>query len=189
MKTMVLTFALLSSLPVLAQAPAPKPVDAPATYAKVLDDAVVYLEKQLVPAAEAMPDEKYAFVPAAGEFKDSRSFAQLVKHIAVNNYWMGSTILGEKMPVADDAANNGPASITTKADIVKFLKDSLVYAHRAIATINEQNILRPLKAPWGEPITRLRLATIIDSHGFDHYGQMALYLRLNGIVPPASRKP
>lgn len=185
MKATLLVSALLC-IPVLAQAP-PKPAEA-VTFAKVLDEAVVYLETQLVPASEAMPEEKYGFVPASGEFKNSRSFGLLVKHIAVNNYWMGSTILGEKMPVEDDATNNGPTTIKTKADIVKFLKDSFVYAHKAIATINEQNILATLKSPWGDSITRLRLATIVDSHGFDHYGQIAIYLRLSGIVPPGSRK-
>jgi hypothetical protein len=83
---------------------------------------------------------------------------------------------------------NGPASMKTKAEILSYLKDSFTYVHKAIKTINEKNLVEPLKSPFGEgSITRLGMATGIASHGFDHYGQMVEYLRMNGIVPPASR--
>ncbi|MGA8201998.1 MAG: DinB family protein, partial [Candidatus Sulfotelmatobacter sp.] len=83
---------------------------------------------------------------------------------------------------------SGPASIKTKTDILNYLKDSFAYVHKAIQTINETNLVSPLKSPFGEgSITRLGVATSVTAHGFDHYGQMVEYLRMNGIVPPASR--
>ena len=71
---------------------------------------------------------------------------------------------------------------------MKYLKDSFEYVHKAIATINEKNLVRTVKSPFGEgSVSRLGLATSVAAHGFDHYGQMVEYLRMNGIVPPASR--
>ena len=89
------------------------------------------------------------------------------------------------MDIGDDS---GPASITSKADILKFLKESFEYVHKAIATINEKNLVETVKSPFGEgSVSRLGLATTVAWHGFDHYGQMVEYLRMNGIVPPASQ--
>jgi uncharacterized damage-inducible protein DinB len=77
----------------------------------------------------------------------------------------------------------------SKADIIDYLKNSFVYVHKAIQTINEKNLVEPMKSPFGEgTVTRLGLATLVGNHCFDHYGQMVEYLRMNGIVPPASRQ-
>jgi hypothetical protein len=174
-------------LTVAATAQAAKLKDEPHTLAQVLDGAAGSMEREFVPAAEAMPEDKYSFVPTSGEFKGVRTFAQQVRHVAAVNYMLGAAILQEKSPV-ETGGESGPASITTKADIVKYLKASFEYAHKAIGTINEKNSLEPVKSPFGEgSMTRLGIAGIVTSHGFDHYGQMVVYLRSNGIVPPASR--
>ena len=160
----------------------------PKTAAQVLDAGVSSVEREFVPAAEAMPEEKYSFAPSTGEFKGVRTFAAQVKHVAAVNYMVAAAILGEKPPV-DSGGENGPDSAKSKAEIVQFLKDSFAYAHKAVASINEKNLLEPIKGPFGdEPATRLGLATVFAWHGFDHYGQMAEYLRMNGIIPPASRQ-
>jgi hypothetical protein len=170
----------------LAQEQDAKPADH-RTVAQVLDRSVSGVENQFVPAADAMPEDKYSFVPTNGEFKGVRSFAQQVKHVAAVNYLVGAAILEEKPPV-DLGGENGPESLKTKADIVKFLKDSFAYAHKAVGTINDGNLLSPIKSPFGEGMTtRLGMATLIVGHCFDHYGQMVEYLRMNSIVPPASR--
>jgi predicted outer membrane protein len=157
------------------------------TVTRALDSTVLNLEHELVPAAEAMPEDKYGFAPTNGEFKGVRTFAQQVKHIAAVNYELAAAILEEKPP-AEINDESGPASMTSKADILKYLKDSFAYVHKAIATINEQNLVGTVKSPFGEGwVTRLSLATSVSWHGFDHYGQMVEYLRMNGIVPPASR--
>jgi hypothetical protein len=76
----------------------------------------------------------------------------------------------------------------SKADIVAFAKKSFEYAHKAVSSITPANATQPVKSPFGDnQTTRLALANAFAWHGFDHYGQMAVYLRSNGIVPPASR--
>lgn len=157
------------------------------TVTQVLDRSVMNMEHEFVPAAEAMPEDKFGFAPSNGEFKGVRTFGEQVKHVAAVNYIFGAAILSEKVPV-DVGDESGPASVKTKAEILTYLKDSFVYVHKAIATVNDKNLVEPLKSPFGEgSVTRLGLATSVTAHGFDHYGQMVEYLRMNGIVPPASR--
>ena len=157
------------------------------TIPQVLNHNIAGVESEFVPAAEAMPEEKYAFVPTNGEFKSVRTFAEQVKHVAAVNYMVGAAILEEKSPV-ELGGENGPEAIKSKADIVKFLKDSFVYVHKALTSANESNLLKPIKSPFGDGKTnRLALSTLIAAHCFDHYGQMVVYLRMNSIVPPASR--
>ena len=160
----------------------------PLTIAQVLNNGLSDMEKDFVSAAEAMPEDKYSFAPTNGEFKGVRTFAQQLKHVAAVNYLLAAGILGEKPPI-ETGGEKGPDSIQSKADILKFLKDSLAYSGAAIATINEGNLVTPVKSPFEEQAstTRLELATEFQWHAFDHYGQMVEYLRMNGIIPPASR--
>ena len=178
--------ACLLLLSGFALAQAAKPAE-PQTVSQVLDRSVTNVENEFVPAADAMPEDKYSFTPTTGEFKGVRSFEQQVKHVAAVNYILASAILAEKSPVLT-GGENGPDSIKSKADIIKYLKDSFAYLHKAALSINEKNLVAPIKNPFGEgTATRLALATGALGHCFDHYGQMVEYLRLNGIVPPASR--
>ncbi|MGA9497260.1 MAG: DinB family protein [Terriglobales bacterium] len=173
----------------LAQAPTQAPgKDEKKTISQVLDGSVKNVEGDFVPAAEAMPEEKYSFAPTNGEFKAVRTFAEQVKHVAASNYLIAAHILGEKPPV--DANNGkGPDSMKSKADILKYLKDSFAYAHQAVAAITDANALEPIPTSDGKSkTTRLSLAMIFAWHGFDHYGQMVEYLRMDAIVPPASRQ-
>ena len=157
------------------------------TVASVMDGTLSTIERELVPAVEAMPEDKFNFAPTNGEFKGVRTFAQQVKHVAATNYVFAARILGEKPPV-DTGGENGPDALKTKGDVVKFLKDSFAYAHKAVATIDEDNAVTPIKNPDGKgSSTRLGMGMLFAWHGFDHYGQMVEYLRMNGIVPPASR--
>jgi DinB superfamily len=192
MKSRVAVHCLLLSLIVSAMAlaaysqatPAAKP-----TFASVLDHQLSGTEKTVVPAADAMPAEKYDFAPTQGDFKGVRTFGAEVKHMAVANYALGAGILGEKAPVDLGGGPDGPANLKSKAEIMKFLNDSFVYAHKAVNSVNETNILEPVKSPFGTNMTtRLALSISLISHPYDHYGQMVEYLRDNNIIPPASRK-
>jgi hypothetical protein len=157
------------------------------TFAMVLDRSLTNVEHEVVPAAEAMPEDKFNFAPTQGEFNGVRTFAQQVKHIAAVNYMIAGSILSEK-PSVNLGGENGPDNITSKADVVKFLKDSFAYLHKAANSIDESNVLGQVQAPFGpNKMTRLGLSVIAISHPFDHYGQMVEYLRMNNIVPPASR--
>ena len=132
-----------------------------------------------------MPEDKYSFAPTAGEFKGVRTFAQQVKHVAAVNYVFGGAILGEKPPI-DPNEENGPDSIKSKADIMKFLKDSFAYLHKAVTSVTDKNELDTLEL-FGSKMTKIGVAAFSTAHPFDHYGQMVEYLRMNGIIPPASR--
>ncbi len=162
-------------------------MDQKITFASVYDHTLSGIENEVVSAAEAMPEDKFNFAPTQGEFKGVRTFAQQIKHIAAVNYMFGAAILGEKPPV-ELGSENGPDNITSKADVVKFLKDSFAYLHKALATLDENNILGQVQSPFGpNKSTRLGLTNIALAHPFDHYGQMVEYLRMNNIIPPASR--
>ena len=157
------------------------------TIATVLDHNITTVEQELVPAAEAMPEDKYTFVPSNGEFKGVRSFADQVKHVAAVNYLIAAGVLGEKPPV-DTGGESGPTAMISKADILKFLKDSFAYSHKATISISNASAEQMVKSPFGEDqVARMAVASWIPGHCFDHYGQMVVYLRLNGMIPPASR--
>jgi len=138
-----------------------------------------------------MPEDKFDFSPAklnlpGSDYKGVRTFGEQLKHVAASNYLIWSPITGEKSP---DTVNDGkgPDNMKAKAEIIKFLKDSFAFGHKSVATLNSSNLVEPITSSSGRPTTRLFLATFAAAHAFDHYGQIVEYLRMNGIVPPASR--
>ena len=154
---------------------------------QIYDRNVRAIERSLTHVAELMPEEKFAFVPGSGEFKGVRSFGQMVKHVAVDNYMNGAALLGEKVPIEIGIRENGPDAISTKPQIMKFLKDSFDYLDRAVNTVNEKNLMEPVKDPWGSGnLPRLLFVNSGISHPWDLYGQMVEYLRMNGIDPQKS---
>ena len=163
----------------------------PPTIASSIDREVSIVEKEVLEAAEAMPEDKFDFSPEklnlpGSNYKGVRTFAQQLKHIAASNYLIWSPITGEKPP---DNVNDGkgPDNMKAKADIIQYVKDSFAFGHKAVATLTESNLVQPIIRNNRPPTTRLFLATFAPAHCFDHYGQMIEYLRMNGIVPPASR--
>ena len=98
-------------------------------------------------------------------------------------------IEGKEPP--DGCATGGPHPATTKAELMTYLRDSFEYASRVLGTMTPENALEAVGGPYGAAgnNTRLGLATIAVWHASDHYGQLVVYLRMNGIVPPASRRP
>lgn len=161
---------------------------AAATVASTVDRDISAIEKQIVDAAEAMPEDKFNFTPETlnipgSDYKGVRSFAVQVRHIAASNWFIWSPLTGDKLPEGLKDGN-GPEALKTKADILKFLRDSFALGHKAAATLTMENMLQ---TPGSSKSTRLRLAEFGVAHAYDHYGQMVEYLRMNGIVPPASR--
>ena len=165
----------------LGQMAAPPPAKTPGD---AINAVLTIANGEFVGAADAMPEDKYSFAPTtAGEFKGVRTFAQQVKHVAASNYAIWSPLTGEKFP-KDFMGGNGPENLKTKAEIIQFVKDSFALGHKAAATLTPENMLQPAA---GGKSPRLRVAVFGVEHAFDHYGQMVEYLRMNGIVPPASR--
>jgi len=176
-----------------AASPAATPAPAAPTVSAVIDREISIIEKEFVDAADAMPEDKYNFTPAGlnlqgSDYKGVRTFAEEVKHVATANYMFWGAITGDPM-LPGTAGPNGPDSIKTKAEIMKYLKDSFAIGHKAAGTLTAENIVTTVKVPVmsPNPISKLFVATFGVAHGFDHYGQMVEYLRMNGIVPPASR--
>jgi uncharacterized damage-inducible protein DinB len=155
--------------------------------AKFCDASISQVEGEVVALAEAMPSDKYEFAPTSGDFKGVRTFAQQMLHIATVNYSVSAAALGEKMPVAVGKGENGPDGIKTKEAIVKYLKDSFAYAHKAANSITAENYTELVKTGPNRTSTRAALIAEPVWHSFDHYGQAVVYARMNGIVPPASR--
>jgi len=143
----------------------------------------------IVAAADAMPADKYRFAPTDGEFKGVRTFGQQVKHLAATNHILAAAALGEEPPTgAGD--ETGPETVRTKAEILDYLNGSFEHLARAIAAIGDKNAAvksSPISPLLGAEATRLALTVEAMIHAFDHYGQMIEYLRMNGVVPPASR--
>ena len=188
MKNAILVLlAVIAASPVLDGQAMPKP-DERRTIADVLNRSVKNMEKEFTSAAEAMPADKYSFAPKDGEFKGVKTFAEQIRHVAAANYEFGAAIVNEKPP-RDLGGENGPENLKTKDEILKFLQESFAYVHKAIDTIDDKNVVEMIRSPFGEgKVTRLGMANLTVGHGFDHYGQMVVYLRMNGIIPPASRQ-
>jgi hypothetical protein len=178
-----------SASPTVPAAAATLQAESPApTISSVVDGEISGIEKEIVAAAEAMPEDKFNFSPESlkipgSEYKGVRTFAMQVKHVAISNYFIWSPIIGEPVPESL-LGDNGGENAKSKAEIIKLLKDSVALGHKAAASLTADNMLQN---PEHSKSTRLRLATFGVGHAYDHYGQMVEYLRMNGIVPPASR--
>ncbi|HUB28998.1 MAG TPA: DinB family protein [Terracidiphilus sp.] len=179
-----LACCLLAATPGLslaqAAAPAKPAVGTPIPPAQIYGKVLSNFENWFVTAAEAMPEDKYNFAPTAamGEFKDVRTFAAEIKHVTeANEYFFHDP----SKPLADNRTDI--EKLTSKADIVNALKESFTQAHAYVDAITPENAF--LQTNNG---TRAGMASLGIAHFMDHYGQIVVYLRMNGIVPPASRK-
>lgn len=182
MKQILSTSLLIAvlALPGVTAAPAPG-------MAKICNDAISSVEHEVVDLAEAMPADKYNFAPTHGEFKGVRTFGEQMAHIATVNYMVSARALGETNPIEAGKGENGPDTYKTKEAILKFLKESFAYAHKAADSITMDNYTQEVKTSPGHTSTRAALIAEPVWHSFDHYGQAVVYARMNGIVPPASR--
>jgi uncharacterized damage-inducible protein DinB len=146
-------------------------------------------EKQIVSAVDAMPADKFGFTPTDGEFKGVRTFGQMVKHLSATNHILAAAALGEEPP-ADAGDEVGPETVRTKDEILNYLKGSFAHLSQATEAIGQTNV--PVNPSPISPLRKgeaTRSALVVESlmHAADHYGQIVEYLRMNGVVPPASR--
>jgi uncharacterized damage-inducible protein DinB len=148
--------------------------------ADVFNKILTVQEKEFIDAADAMPEDKFNFAPTMGEFKGVRTFGSEVTHVAGSSYYFFGkwNVPGAKDPDAIE-------KLTGKAEIMQALRDSFAFEHAALSTITASNAFEQMGPSHG---TRVGTAAQALAHTMDHYGQMVEYLRMNGIVPPASRK-
>jgi hypothetical protein len=192
MKRIVVVLALAGCCGMATSAQmAPKSTIAPGAMidpAKSFDASLSEFEEEMMGLAKAMPADKYDFAPSAAlfaaghttEYSGVRSFGAMVLHIASANYYYAGALSGMK----PDVDMKGLESITGKDKIVAALEASFVFTHKAIGTLTMQNAFESVHGTH----TRASLAGGVVAHGYDHYGQLVEYLRMNGIVPPASKK-
>jgi hypothetical protein len=182
---------VVSFFTLTAGCPAQTSAQAPRSNTQIIDFILTFQEKRVLDVAESMPAKKYDFAPSTGEFKGVRTFAEQLKHLAADNFLLGAGILGEKPPHDVGKDERGATSVRTKVEIIAYVRDSFAYMHRAARAIDNAKtpIPTPSISPWPEgTATRLGVAIEDCVHTWDHYGQLVVYLRMNGIVPPASRR-
>jgi uncharacterized damage-inducible protein DinB len=179
MGLVALAVVISYSAPVLVQEPA-------GPMAGTVEQWFAMIEKQFVSLADAMPADKFDFKPTTGAFADVRTFGEQVKHVACGNFAFFNEIEKKEPPAG--CGTGGPSPAKTKDEIMAYLRESFTYARRVMQTLTPENALEPAGGPYGGKSTRLGLTTLAVWHASDHYGQLVVYLRLNGIVPPASRR-
>ena len=181
--TLLFGFVMLALLAASASA---QQDEVPKNISDSIAGTLHWSEQQFAAAAEAMPENKYSFIPSAGNFEGARSFAEQVKHVACANFAFFNEIEGKTPP--ELCEKGGPNPAKSKAELVKYLKDSFEYGDRVLATINPQNALDRVEGRYGGPNTKLGIAVTAVWHVADHYGQIVEYLRMSGIVPPATQQ-
>ena len=169
-----------------AAKPAAKSDDIPKSIAESVSGTLQFTEGNFLALAEAMPEEKYSYIPTAGKFDDARSFGEQVKHVACAQFAFFNEFEGKKPP--DDCEKGGHDPAKTKAELIKYLKDSFDYGNGVLATLTATNALDRVEGRYAGPSTKLGISVVAVWHITDHYGQLVEYLRLNGIAPPFTQK-
>lgn len=152
-----------------------------ANVAKAMHAAV---RRDLAEAAEKMPADEYAFRATP----QLRTFGQIIGHLVSANYYFCAQAAGEKSP-----ANADYEEITDKDALVKALDESLAYCDRVYATTTDANFMQPVQIAHvdgkGSNDT-VRGAVLIYNiaHNNEHYGNLAVYMRLKGHVPPSTAR-
>ena len=181
-RSYVMAIAALLALTLTAGAQSAPPA------AKNIPDSIGHIwqniGKDFVALADAMPEDKWSFKPTHGAFQDTRTFAEQVKHVACANEAWAKKVDLQKAPERCDLGGPNPAK--SKPELMAYLRDSFAMVDKAIAATNAGNLVQATPGPyWGD--TRLMSLTAAVWHVSDHYGQLVEYLRMNDIVPPASR--
>jgi uncharacterized damage-inducible protein DinB len=142
------------------------------------------IERQFVSLADALPADRWSFAPKDGEFKGVRTFAEQVKHVACANFAFFNEVEHKEPPA--NCESGGPNPARTKAELMQYLRESFAYGGDVMRRLTPANAMDPVEGPYGGKTTRLGISTLAVWHASDHYGQLVVYLRMNGIVPPAS---
>lgn len=172
-----------------------KEISANETVASALLRTLDYETYEMRSAAEFMPAEKYGWRAAHGDYgddypgygpKELRTFGEQIKHVACANFAFSAELDGKTPPAACDTG--GPSAAKSRDELVAYLRDSHKALHKSIEAITQKNMFDPIEGPYAGPNTRIGIAHTAIWHLADHYGQLVIYMRLNGIVPPASRR-
>jgi uncharacterized damage-inducible protein DinB len=158
----------------------------PTTIADSVGNNMKFIEGSFLGVAEAMPEDKYGFIPSGGNFAGVRSFGEQVKHVACGQFAFFNEFEGKQPPADCERGGHNPAK--TKAELIQYLKDSFDYGNRVLSRLTTKNALERVEGRYAGPNTKLGISVIAVWHITDHYGQMVEYLRMNGLVPPMTQK-
>jgi hypothetical protein len=174
MKRWIVLVIVCMALPLVvsAQDTAANPLTA--TVTKILNDNA----KNLIAAAEEMPADKYDFTPSP----DIRTFGAVVAHVAqVNNMVCG--MLSKPAALPDKLEDKDP-----KDKLVNGLKASMDACSAAFSKLTDANLTEMIPAFGGRQMSRLAVALVVTNDLIDHYAGMAIYLRMNKLLPPTAQK-
>src|SRR6202162_6692027 len=158
--------------------PAIKPPDSPS---KVVLDSWNDVGRKLIAMAEDFPEDKYDFKPTPAQ----RSFAEQLLHAAGANYFFTNPAMGKEMPKEEDPKR---ADYKTKADVVAFVKKSFADGAAVIKAKGDKGMNDLMVDPFAHQQMRVSdMAYGFIEHSGEHYGQLAVYYRIAGLVPPESR--
>jgi len=158
--------------------PSPKPAASPS-------EAVLEqwndIGRKLIAMAEDFPDDRYDFKPTA----TMRSFSERLIHAAHANYFFVNTLLGHKIPEMDDPKRD---QFKTKADVVAFVRKSFAEGAAAVKAKGDQGMSELVVDPFSNEQIRISdFAYGFVEHSGEIYGQLTVYYREAGLVPPESR--
>lgn len=160
--------------------------DVPRSMAASVSETLEFIEGSFLGVAEAMPAQKYDFVPQNGNFDGVRTFGEQVKHVACAQFAFFNEFEGKQPPA--DCEKGGHMPARSKAELIRYLKDSFDYSNRVLAGLTPANALDRVEGRYGGPNTKLGISVVSVWHITDHYGQLVEYLRMNGMVPPLTQK-
>ena len=161
----------------------------PISIAPAIERQFNKIESDILRTAEAMPENKFDFTPASlgignSSFNGVRTFAGQIMHLATDNILIWSAITKDSVR-SDITDVNGPKNINSKKDVIEYLKSSFAVGRKAISTLTTQNAMDLIEFR-GSKLAKLDLAFYALTHSNEHYGQMAVYVRMCGIIPPPS---
>jgi hypothetical protein len=159
----------------VAQEAAPGPVANPVT--RMVKSQLTRYEKNMVAAADSMPAEKYGYKPTP----EMNSFGHVVMHIAQSNYFLCAKISGQTAPEFKLTDADG------KDKLVAGLKASFEFCSTALAGVDDSKLSDPLTLFGNRQTSRAGALIILSDDWYDHYAGQAIYLRLNGILPPTAQ--
>ena len=160
--------------------------DVPTSIAASVGETLQFVEGEFLGVAEAMPEDKYDFVPTTGSFDDARTFREQVKHVACVQFALFNEFEGKQPPPLCE--KGGPSSAKTKAELIQYLKESFDYSNSVVSRLTAASSLDRVDGRYAAPTTKLGISVASIWHVTDHYGQLVEYLRLNGIIPPVTQK-
>ena len=171
----------LAALPVMSQEKKKEPPKPPLSPTQAVLEQWNDIGRKLIAMAEDFPEDKYEFKPNP----EQRSFREVLLHVADTNYFFTNPVIGEKAPAAEDFSKD---KLKTKTEVVAYVKKSFADGAAAIKAKGDAGLNSLVVDPYSNRQFRvIDFAYGFTEHMGEHYGQLVVYYRLNGMVPPESR--